>query len=379
MRGARCAVVRALAGSGGAADDLSTGASASASAVRVDPPLRQVTIIASGDVLTESRVRATAADAGATIGARFDFAPMFQPVAATIREADLAICNQELPISEPGGRFGFNGRSLFGGNRLLSPYEVAAGLAATGFNRCSTASNHSLDGGLVGIATTINALNAAGISTVGTARTPTEALPAVVDTGQALVGHLAITRSLNDPQPSDAWRLNVRPSAGQVVADAGRLRQQGADVVVVALHIGTERLAGPTTADRGYVTAIASSGQVDAVFIHGPHVVQPFEMVGSTAVWWSLGNFVSEMGPPSIGRYATPGTSDGLLARVEFVRDRNGRWSMTPSSIALCNDFEDRTVRRPTEELARGVADPRIRTELEACLARTRALVPDAQ
>lgn len=64
--------------------------------------------------------------------------------------------------------------------------------------------------------------------------------------------------------------------------------------------------------------------------VHGPHVVQPFEMVGGTAVWWSAGNFVSEMGPPSVGRYESPRTADGVLAHIEFVERDDGSWSMNP-------------------------------------------------
>ena len=54
------------------------------------------------------------------------------------------------------------GPSAYGGNRLVSPYEVAAGVAATGFDRCTTASNHSNDIGAAGIDQTLAALDAGG-------------------------------------------------------------------------------------------------------------------------------------------------------------------------------------------------------------------------
>ncbi len=102
-------------------DELNSGAKAGASARRVDPPPYRVTVVAGGDVLTESRVRVRAEQDGARTGRRFDFRPMFAPVADIIGRADLAICNQELPIGWLGGVVGPVDRSTFGGNGVISP------------------------------------------------------------------------------------------------------------------------------------------------------------------------------------------------------------------------------------------------------------------
>ncbi|MEP6299586.1 MAG: hypothetical protein ABJ382_19870, partial [Ilumatobacter sp.] len=67
----------ASVGGSAAADERAT---TSERAVRVDTPLRSLTVIAGGDVLPESRVRAAAARAGLAAGVRFDFGPMFAPV-----------------------------------------------------------------------------------------------------------------------------------------------------------------------------------------------------------------------------------------------------------------------------------------------------------
>ena len=102
------------------------------------------------------------------------------------------------------------------------------------------------------------------------------------------------------------------------------------------------------------------------------------EVVNGTPVWWSLGNFVSEMGPPSVGRYASPRTSDGLLAFVRFDERAAGGFAVMTASIAVCNDFADRTVRSATVGLARPDLPIRVRDELSQCLARTRQPVPAA-
>lgn len=359
-------------------ETVEAGATARSPAIRLTPPRRSVSVVAGGDVLTEERVRLAAATAGSVSGARFDFGPMFGEVRDVIEGADLAICHMETPVGPPGASYGFAGRSPFGGNLLLAPNEIAGGLRNAGFDRCSTASNHSNDLGSAGIDSTITALNAVGISTAGTARSADESAVAVFDTKGVKIAHLSFTTYSNTVAPTESWRLNHIRDARRIADDVAAARRSGAEIVLVSLHVSTELQTGPTAADRTLVTAMTSMSDVDAVFMHGPHVVQPFEVVNGTPVWWSLGNFVSEMGPPSVGRYASPRTSDGLLAFVRFDERAAGGFAVTTASIAVCTDLADRTVRAATIGLARPDLPIRVRDELWQCLARTRQLVPAA-
>lgn len=305
---------------------------------------------------------------------------MFAELRPVIEAVDLAICNMEIPVGLPGEAAGFAGRSPFGGNLLRAPYEVAPGLRFVGFDRCSTASNHGYDLGAVGIASTLQVFEANGISTVGTARTPEESVDSVFDVNGVRVGHLAFTTFSNTSLPSEQWRINYTRSITPIVNAVDAVREAGAEVVMLSLHVSKELNEAPAPDDRSFVTRLlADAPGLDAVFVHGPHVVQPFEMVNGRPVWWSLGNFVSEMGPPSVGRYASARTSDGLLAHVRFTESEPGRFVPTPDSIAICNDFADRTVRSPSIALPRLDLSSRVRDELIQCWNRTRDLVPNAQ
>jgi poly-gamma-glutamate synthesis protein (capsule biosynthesis protein) len=348
-------------------------------AVRLERQPPTLTIIAGGDVLTESQVRAAAARHGAATGMRFDFAPVFAPVQRIVSSANLAICHMELPIGVPGGPYGYFGRSPYGGNQMLAPYEIATGLQATGFDRCSTASNHSYDVGTGGIATTIAALADHGIDSVGTATTPAASGPDHLTVDDIRVAHVSFTNHSNTVPPSDSWRLNITKDAAVIAGQVAGARRAGAEIVILSLHVSQELLAAPTPADRALVTAVVRAAPVDAVVMHGPHVVQPFELVNGTPVWWSLGNFVSEMGLPHTGRYAHPRTSDGLLAFLRFTRRSDGTFARETATIAICNDVADRTVRAATTDLRRSDLSARVRSDLEACLARTRTVVPDAR
>ncbi len=360
------------------AADIDTAAVALERADRLDPPPRSFSVIAGGDVLVEERVRFAAAALDSSTGTRFDFGAMFGELHDVIGSADLAICHMETPIGAAGGAYGYAGRSPFGGNLLLAPYEIAGALRDVGFDRCSTASNHSNDLGTPGIASAIDALHSVGISTTGTARSPSEAEVAVFDVNGVSVAHLAYTTYSNTVPPAETWWLAHTRDPGRIADDVGAARQAGAEVVLVSVHVSTELLTEPTAADRALITSVTSMADVDAVFMHGPHVVQPFEVVNGTPVWWSLGNFVSEMGPPSIGRYASPRTSDGLLGFVRFVERPSGGFAVTTDSVAICNDLGDRTVRSATVGLEAPELPARVHAELAQCLARTRSVVPSA-
>lgn len=352
-------------------------ATTSERAVRVETPLRSLTVIAGGDVLPESAVRSAAASAGQQTGVRFDFGPMFAPVGDIVRRADLAICNMEIPVGRPGQAAGFAGRSPFGGNLLLAPYEIATGLAAAGFDRCSTASNHSFDLGVDGIAWTIQGLNEQGVSTTGSARSEAESADRILLVDGVRTAHLAVTTYSNTVLPADPWRLNYTRSPQPIAQRAAAVRAAGAEVVVVSIHVSKELLPTPDPVDRTLVQQLSSLADIDAIFVHGPHVVQPFEMVNGTPVWWSLGNFVSQMGPPSVGRYADARTADGLLAFVDFRERPDGSFEAVTRSIAICNDFDDRTVRVASVSLGDPDLPPRVRAELTQCRDRIRAVVPD--
>lgn len=348
-------------------------------AERVAGPARRVSVIAGGDILTEALVRAVAAAHGAATGARFDFAPMFAPVRPLIESADVAICHMELPIGTAGGSYGNHGKSPYGGNLLVAPYEIAAAARSAGFDRCSAASNHAYDVGAGGIATTFDALTANGLGSSGTARSVADSGPVHFTVDGIRLAHVSFTTGSNTVSPTERWRLNLSRNPSVIAGQVTQARADGAEIVLLSLHVTNEMLPVPIAADHDLVASIVRASQVDAVFVHGPHVVQPFGFVGQTPVWWSLGNLLSEMGgPTATGRYVDPRTGDGLLATVEFIDMDGGDFFVDVGSVAICNEFAARTIRAATVELARADLPTPLRTQMQACLSRTRAVVPDA-
>lgn len=343
-------------------------------AVRLTPPARTFSLVATGDVLTESLVTSAAAAHATGAGERFNFAPLFGPVAAMISSADIAICHMEMPIGAPGDRPGVYGRSPFGGNLILAPYEIAEGLRRTGFDRCSTASNHSNDLGEPGIATTLAALDSVGITHAGTARSPAESTPAILTVNGIRVAQLVYTRYSNTVLPSDPWRVNFAATPAQVAGDIRAVRAAGAEVVVVSLHLSKELQATPDPVDRQFVTDLTALAQVDLVIEHGPHVIQPLEKVNGTWVYWSVGNFISGMGTAASGRYSDQRTLDGLAATARFTETSAGTFVVEPWPVLVCNEPFTRTLYAPSTALGEPLP-ALVRSGLEACLQRSRSVV----
>ena len=126
------------------------------------PEPRSVTVALTGDVLVHTGVWETAErDAVAQGETVPDFAPMFADLEPLVAPADLAICHLETPVSRPGGPY-------LNYPVFSAPPEVLDGLVTTGYDACTTASNHSVDTGFRGLVRTVDALDARGLAHTGT-------------------------------------------------------------------------------------------------------------------------------------------------------------------------------------------------------------------
>ncbi|MEU9558625.1 CapA family protein [Streptomyces fumanus] len=285
------------------------------------------TLVASGDVLPHASIIERARFDGG--GAGHDFRPMLAGAAPVVARADLALCHMETVYGADGD---YSGYPLF-----KSPPEVAAGLAATGYDGCSTASNHSLDDGTDGIRRTLDALDRAGLRHAGTARTEEEARTVTVLRAQgARVAHLAYTYGVNsaDPPEDRPWAVNITDEP-RVLADARAARAAGADVVVVSLHWGTEWQDAPDeqqTALAASLTAARTAGRPDIDLIIGTHahVPQAYEKVNGTWVVYGMGDQIAGEMINDQG-LRDPRGNQSTLGRFTFSPPARpgGRWEVT--------------------------------------------------
>ncbi|MFF8507006.1 CapA family protein [Streptomyces sp. NPDC015492] len=290
------------------------------------------TLVASGDVLPhDSIIRRAAQDAG---GDGYDFAPMLAGVRSVVSGADLALCHMETVYGEEGGPY--TGYPAF-----TSPPEIAAALGATGYDSCSTASNHTLDDGAAGLGRTLDALDRAGVRHAGSARTAEEAArPTLLEAGGATVAQLAYTYGTNGyPLPAGRpWAVRLLDER-QVVADARAARAAGADVVVVSLHWGTEWQTEPDERQLSLgrsLTASQSGGRPDIDLILGTHahVPQAYEKVNGTWIVYGMGDQIAGDMINHEGAH-DPRGNQGSIGRFTFgpPRTPGGRWEVTKAEF----------------------------------------------
>ena len=275
------------------------------------------TVVATGDVLLPpalwNQARADAENARTAM----NFGPMLAGVKPYVAKADLAICHLETPLAKPNGPF--SGYPDFSG-----PPQIATALRATGFDACSTASNHTLDQGSAGISRTLRALDQARIKHTGSARSETESRRiTLLRAGDVRVALLSYAYGFNGhTYPGGRTWLANRIDPVAIVDDAKRARRQGAQVVIAALHWGTEYQQTPSRQQLDLAPRLARSGALDLIISHHSHVVEPVQRIGRVWVVYGLGNLIAF--------HSTPGlpNQEGLLASFTFTRSGT-RWTVT--------------------------------------------------
>jgi len=323
-----------------------------------------------GDLLPHSPLwRAAARYAEEAGGQGHDFGPMLAPLAPTLGAVDLAVCHLETPIAPEGVAFSTH-------PRYAVPVEIAAAISAVGYDRCSTASNHTIDQGAAGIERTVSALAAQGVEQSGMARTPEEIAPATFTVGEVTVNHLSYTWSYNGLSlpVGEEWRSALIDPA-RIVADARRARQLGAEIVVVSLHWGAEGHSEPTRYQREVAAAITADGLVDLIVGHHAHVVQPIEQVNGVWVIYGMGNILSNL--PTSENFPEA-SQDAAVFEVAFTVDVDGVTVERPVVIPTWVDKDARwTVRIVQDELARADLSAGQRGRLQRSLDRTLAVLGD--
>ena len=299
LRGWLLFVAALVALHGSAPDALQASATASEQSVRMH-------VAATGDLLIHSPVFNRARANGG--GKRYDFAPMFRYVRRYLRAADVAICHVETPMTSrpPSGYPIFN-----------TPPALARAIASTGWDVCSTASNHTLDQGQSGVDATIAALNRAGVEHAGSYRSAAaQRRPALLAVNGLRVAFLSYTEHTNGIALPAPWSVNIA-QADRILAEARRARRAGAHVVIVNLHAGDEYRHPPSAFQRRLARRLLRSRTITALIGQHAHVVQPIGETAGRLVVYGAGNLISNQSAAC----CPAATQDGLIALLEIDWD----------------------------------------------------------
>lgn len=268
-----------------------------------------ITLAAVGDVLLHGPLQKQAYASADTNGS------LWRGITDLIQGADLAYANLEGPTAlnvSRGGRAAaknvgmrFDG-SVYSGYPLFNYHPILAwDLKKAGFDVVSTANNHSMDRGTLGVDKTIEALNNANLPYTGT-RTRAQAAAGNdfswhvrTEVKGFNIAWLACTFSTNGmPDPLNQT-IDCFQDEAQLIKEIRELAKDPAvDAVIVTPHWGqaeyTHRIE-PSQKALGH--RFLEAGAL-AIFGNHPHVTKPWEKYVTsdgreTFVVYSIGNFVS--------------------------------------------------------------------------------------
>ena len=342
--------------SGGTGDDGQDGTSSSE---KPDP--NRLTVTVSGDLLWHEEVWASGENGDGT----WDFADMFADVKPMIEGADVAICHQETVFAPPEGPYlGYPG--------FQSPPQVIDAIKDTGWDMCTTASNHSVDAGTEGLFRTLDTFDRAGILHSGAARSPEEMdAPRIVTAANgARIAVVTGTYGTNGIPVEHPWMVgDLDPDT--LLAKAAAARAAGADIVMVAMHAGEEAVVEPTQQQTELAQILTASPDVDVVYGHHIHAVQPIEQVNGKWVIYGLGNMVAHQSAETVLSY------EGITVELEFSLD-DGSWgvsglSYVPTAVTPYQTFPVRV--SPVSTLMGRATDDAERARLNETLDRTRGAI----
>ena len=292
-----------------------------------------ISMLVNGDLLFHPNLwkHFAGANTAATDGTAFDFTPLFETMKPYIQASDIAVCEFETSIAKRGGPY--TGYPVFN-----VPPEVADAAASVGYTACTHATNHSWDQGADGIARLWDTLASKGIAQTGSYKTEEDSTkPLVIDspTGGGKLGLVTGTVSLNGMTADHDWQVDRLREAGdpqhqsdidRAVAKAKAAREQGADVVAMAMHSVQEYIDYADSWQVSEAHELADTGAFDVIYGAGCHCAQPIENYNGTWIIYGLGNTVTVSAPAS--RIVN---NQGVTARIQFAGRKGvaGAWRVS--------------------------------------------------
>ncbi|WP_272914068.1 CapA family protein [Ornithinimicrobium cerasi] len=245
-------------------------------------------------------------------------------VRALIREAQHAVVNLEAPLTQTTHRIKKSGPAI------VSHPASAAHLKDVGFAVVTTANNHILDAGRIGLRDTLAGCRRAGLAQAGI-RVEAEGeagsghldLPLLDGSTVRILSYCEHEWSVTDGDSAVGWSV-VAAARGVIEAKVEGKR------VVVVLHGGNEYFPLPRPVLRDELRFLAEVG-ADAVIMHHNHMPSAYEVWAGVPIAYGIGNFQFAMANPHSEWH------EGLLAGITF-EESGARLSLTP--VVTSESFE---------------------------------------
>lgn len=188
------------------------------------------------------------------------------------------------------------------------PLEYTQILTGSSVEVVSLANNHSKDYGQEGLNSTKKALDDAGVKYA-------EHQSSVLFTTESglKIGMYAISFTMDE--------ADLREEVTQ-------LREDGAEIVILALHRGDEGIYHPNE-NQIHIAHTAIDAGVDIVWGHNPHVLQNIEEYNGGIILYSLGNL-------SFGGNRNPKDRDTAVIQQQVIREKDGTVHLGELKVIPC-------------------------------------------
>lgn len=226
----------------------------------------------------------------------YDFSYVFEDIKDYVSSSDIAVGNLETTFA--GKEKGYSNYPRFN-----TPEQLAYNLKDFGIDVLSTANNHCMDTNFSGLVSTLNYLDDAGISYMGTNSTAQNQNKILIkDVNGIKIAFLAFTYGTNGISVPDAKSFAVNLIDDDLILKQISLaKEQKPDLICASMHWGIEYQTKQNAEQERLANLLFTNG-VDVILGSHPHVLQPMEKKtitledGSTKdcfVIYSLGNFMS--------------------------------------------------------------------------------------
>ena len=250
----------------------------------------------------------------------YDFSYVFDDISLYTKTADICVGNLETTFA--GEDVGYSSYPTFN-----TPDSLAYELKDIGVDVLSTAGNHALDKGFNGLSRTIDILNDADISHLGTYKTKEEQDKTLIKYVKGIkIAFVNFAYGTNGiPIPSDKPYCVNLIDENLMKEQIDRAKQEEPDIIIACMHWGTEYKTTPNSTQEQLTDFLFKNG-VDIILGTHPHVLEPMEKRtvtldnGTTKdgfVIYSLGNFIADQN----AEY----TRDSIILNIDITKHTDGK------------------------------------------------------
>lgn len=291
------------------------------------------TLSAIGDVMCHNTQYKDAYNADTQ---EYDFSYVFDDIKFYTQTADIAIGSLETSFA--GEERGYSNYPTFN-----TPDNLAYSLKDIGIDVLSTAGNHCLDMGFSGLSRTIDVLNDADISHLGTYKTQEEQDQVLFKYVKGVkIAFINYTYGTNGiPVPMDKSFCVNLIDKDLIKKHIDTAKSQNADMIVACMHWGTEYRTTANKEQEALADFLFQNG-VDVILGNHPHTLEPMEKRtvtledGTTKdcfVIYALGNFICDQ--------RAENTRNSIILNLTITKHSDGKISIDKANYTPIYMYRD--------------------------------------